>query len=457
MRARLFVLLAFALLALGVRMGVSSTAKHGVPAPGFAIAGFGAGTTGGEGYGTLTVTTLTDSAADGECGPHCSFRDFRAACIAAGGCKLALAALSGNVSLASPLVFDMPNATLDFSVGAANQGIQFLGFPLEFKASNTIVRHLRVRSSTGGTGDCISVLGPADGISLSHVSASACTDGAIDFGDGPGALTNVSLEYSILAETEKAMLISSGVTGCTIRRNLFVHNTTRSPNFGAVSVIGGITAQECEFTENLVHNFISATEIRSNTPLVDLLVNIRRNLYSRGSNTTDTHEKLPVRAKALACSDAQCTGVGVPCALCCAGAGDSTCDDDGGRAYVYSDGNVLRNTPSGALWSAQYGTLTGRDYEDANTTEETNTPNSMPTATCATPPCVQRVATPYTRPTPPTASAAEILADVLANAGAKSPCRDSADAGFVTDATNGTGPALPAPFGTPPTLTGACP
>jgi len=457
MRAHLIVLLAYSLLLLGVRMGVTSTARHGVQPPGFATAGYAAGVTGGEGYPTLPVTTLTDSPSDGVCGAHCSFRDFRAACIAAGGCKLALASLSGNVTLASPLTFDTPNVTLDFSAGAANQGIQFLGFPVELAASNMVVSNLRVRSVNGGTGDCISILGPADGIYLSHASASACADGAIDLGDGAGALQNVTIEYAILAETDKAMLVSSGVTRCTIRRNLFVHVTTRSPAFGATSVIGGITAQDCGFDESVVHNFVSATEIRSNTPLVDIRVNVRRNLYSRGSNTTDTHEKLPVRAKALACSDAQCTGVGVPCLLCCAGAGNSTCDDDGGRAYVYSDGNVLRNTASGALWSAQFATLTGRDYEDANTTEETNTPNSIPTATCSTPPCVQRVATPFDRPSPPTASPSEILSDVLARAGATSPCRDSADAGFVADATAGTGPALPAPFSTPPTLTGPCP
>lgn len=355
-----------------------------------------------------------------------TLRAANATCAAIGSCELDFRLPAGaTIELAGNLIWTASNALIDCSRGASGQGFQITGWGVYVAApSNVEVINCRFRRSEGANRDCLAVTA-GSGHRLHHNSMAWCTDGALDAGDGSSAIHDLTIEYNLLAETPKVMLIAAGTDQVTVRRNLFVSNGSRQPSLAATKVIGGITAQHHHVLENVVYGGIYGFEARSHARAVDIFANVIGNLYKRGPAPS---VKLPVMSKML--------------------------DPNGGNVYVFVASNQLRDGPPGREWSALY-PLSGDDGLDAATIEEWNQPDTWPRETCKKKPCRQRMAVPFAGPLP-TETGDAVYDDVLARAGATLPCRDALDRRFVNDVRNGTGPAMPPPQGTLPDLTGSC-
>jgi hypothetical protein len=201
----------------------------------------GARTKGGEGGPTVTVTSLKDS------GPG-SLR----AVLSESGPKVVAFAVGGDIPLERALIVRHPHVTLAGET-APSPGITLRGATLRIKASDVIVRHLRVRVGAGPGDspedrDGIAVLGSPEGdrvvenVLIDHCSVSwAIDEGISTWHAGVRAIT---IRDSIVAETldrsihpkgghSMGLLVGRHSKGVLIYRNLLAHNQFRNPGISA--------------------------------------------------------------------------------------------------------------------------------------------------------------------------------------------------------------------------------
>ncbi|NQT51583.1 hypothetical protein HQ576_06015 [bacterium] len=187
--------------------------------------GFGAIAKGGEGGRAISVTSLADS------GPG----SLRAA-LAASGARIVQLAVEGTVELKSPLRVRHGRVTIDGSsapgkgVTLHHHGIHFVG-----DCDDIIVRHLRIRVTTGGSsGDCLLFWGHEGGtverVLVDHCSLMGATDENVNTW---GKVRDVTFQWTIIAEGRRphSMGWLSGASSdrVTIHHCLFAHNADRSP------------------------------------------------------------------------------------------------------------------------------------------------------------------------------------------------------------------------------------
>jgi hypothetical protein len=223
------VLVALGALALGAPDG-TRPAPSGATATPVAPEGFGAATRAGDGQGRHHVTSLADA------GPG-TLRDALSA-----GHRWIVFDAPGTIALESRLRVRGAFITIDAS-GAPPPGITVRHHGLHIDgrdgAHDVVVRGLRIRGSAtrdtnvNTSNDCISVSHGAYNVLIERVSVSGCSDGAIDIiGDpaGQSAPTrDITVQWSLLADTRKTMLIKYGTTRISLHHNLLVRGLVRLP------------------------------------------------------------------------------------------------------------------------------------------------------------------------------------------------------------------------------------
>ena len=200
--------------------------------------GFGARSAGGAGGPELRVTNLDDS------GPG----SLRAA-LSTSGPRVVRFAVEGTIELESPLVVTEGRVTLDGET-APGQGVTIRNHGIHFRGDckDIIVRHLRVRVTTGGSsGDCLLLWGVNGGtverVLVEHCSLMGATDEIVNTW---GQVRNVTVQWTILAEGRlphsMAWLSGVGSDQITIHHCLFANNADRSPKLqgGRYDVVNNV-------------------------------------------------------------------------------------------------------------------------------------------------------------------------------------------------------------------------
>lgn len=235
--------------------------------------GFGASTKGGEGGDVLTVTTLKDRGAG-------SLREA----LARRGPRVIRFGVEGTIVLERRIRVEHGRVTLagetapGKGITLLNHGIQFVG-----DCDDIIVRHLRIRVTTGGSsGDCLLFWGNKGGaverVLVDHCSLIGATDEGFNTW---GNVRDLTCRWTIIAEgPNKAdhpkgfhnygWLSGKGSDRITIHHCLFADNIDRSPKLS-----GGVY--------DLVNNVISNWSNNNATKIEEgARVNVVRNCYLPG-------------------------------------------------------------------------------------------------------------------------------------------------------------------------------
>lgn len=200
--------------------------------------GFGASAAGGHGGRVITVTSLNDS------GPG-SLREA----LSAHGPRIIRFAVEGTIELKSPLVVTEGRVTLDGDA-APGQGVTVLHHGIHFRGDckDIIIRHLRIRVTTGGSsGDCLLFWGVDGGtverVLVEHCSLMGATDEIVNTW---GQVRGVTVQWTIIAEGRPphsmGWLSGTGSDRITIHHCLFAHNADRSPRLagGLYDVVNNV-------------------------------------------------------------------------------------------------------------------------------------------------------------------------------------------------------------------------
>lgn len=208
--------------------------------------GDGGSTSGGAGRAGMRVTTLADS------GPG-SLRDA-----VSQGDRMVVFDVAGTISLQSALVIGGSSLTID-GTSAPSPGITLrdAGILIDGAAIHDVrVQNLRVRSPGRNypEGDGITVKNGAHHVVIDHVSVDGCADGNIDITRGAH---DVTVQWSVLSNCNKNMLINYQAQRLSIHHNLFVDSRFRNPDVSYTdeftpNVSPGTTA---DVSNNLVWNW----------------------------------------------------------------------------------------------------------------------------------------------------------------------------------------------------------
>lgn len=200
--------------------------------------GFGAIANGGRGGKIITVTTLNDR------GPG----SLRAALTAAGP-RIIHFAVEGTIELEERLLVNEGQVTIDGST-APGRGITLLHHGIHFcgDCDDIIVRHLRIRVTTGGSsGDCLLFWGNDGGtverLLVDHCSLMGATDESVNTW---GRVRDVTCQWTIIAEGQRphsmGWLSGADSDRVSIHHCLFAHNADRSPKLqgGRYDVVNNV-------------------------------------------------------------------------------------------------------------------------------------------------------------------------------------------------------------------------
>lgn len=340
------------------------------------IEGFGADTLGGTGGTTYTVTSLEwDAGVEGTL-PWA---------LAQAGPRIIQFAVAGVIE--PPARFSIPNdTTLDGSTapgaGACIKGCASVGSdsPATWP-SNIIISHMRFRPGSVSEGDCLTLMGTY--IVLDHCSLSWGNDEALGFknlyasGDPERFIT---VQWCLLAYSEKGCLCSPAGHKTTFHHNLWVHNYHRNP-----VVAGGDFAHLVDIRNNVVYDFGEfGIGIKG-----DAYANVVGNYIILRSAR---FEKAPV--------------IGIQ---------DGNLPADPERLQIYCSGN------SGPGTRGDYGTPYADEWEEVRR-------DNLSVASLDF-----RALSAFDCPAVTTTSAEQAYTDVLAGAGATLPARDTYDAAMVVD------------------------
>jgi pectate lyase len=208
----------------------------------FMAEGFGAKATGGHGGGMIEVNSLNDSGS-GSLRSALSMR----------GPRIIRFTVEGTIELQSPLVVTEGRVTIDGET-APGQGITLLHHGIHFRGDckDIIVRHLRIRVTTGGSsGDCLLFWGTDGGIVervlVEHCSLMGATDENVNTW---GQVRDLTVQWSIIAEGRPphsmGWLSGAGSDRISIHHCLFAHNADRNP-----LIAGGLY----DVVNNVIYNW----------------------------------------------------------------------------------------------------------------------------------------------------------------------------------------------------------
>lgn len=230
------------------------------------LEGFGTETTGGEGGASYVVTSLADD------GPG----TLRDAVEGTASNRVVTFAVGGTIKLERTLRISGHHITIDatdapapgITITAGNTGI--LGALLDIKeAHDIIIRNIRVTDAPDpSAGDNLRIWDGSYNIVIDHCSFRRGGDGNVDI---CVSARDVTIQWSIIAETVKNSLIRTGLTNISLHHNLFVYGNERNPQFD--------DARNVDMVNNVIYGWASnyGTRARNGTT-----GNIVKNCYIEG-------------------------------------------------------------------------------------------------------------------------------------------------------------------------------
>jgi len=135
-----------------------------------------------------------------------------------------------------------------------------------------VVTHLRFRDSTDvETGDTFRLYGSSHDIVVDHCSFRRGADGALDITQD---VHDVTVQFSIIAETVKNQLVSYGVSNLSLHHNLYARGAERNPQLD--------TSTNVDIVNNVVYGWGGnyGTRIRDGSS-----ANLVQNYYKAGPGT----------------------------------------------------------------------------------------------------------------------------------------------------------------------------
>jgi pectate lyase len=369
--------------------------------------GYGAQTTGGRGGTICEVTNLNDTGAG-------SLRD----CVEIQtGSRTVVFRVGGTIDLSQDIIINAAHSYITIAGQTApGDGIQLknAGIYIQDGGHDVVIRYLRVRPGsvaciaqgpTAKACDTVSAIAMwgetiqkrVYNIVLDHVSAQWAPDQNLTVWD---SVSDVTIQNSIIAEgateghskgSHSMGFISGGDIAIdtvhprtiSIHHSLFAHNEERNPLIGEPSIL--------DFRNNVIYYHLSwgAADFRQGKPFSSypasfntVQCNFINNIYKKNPNNSDNISFMLYLD---------------------------------GQSRVYISGNYTSAYPMG----------TDNDF-DSNNVKGGNA-------------SINQLSSPVSTPAITTDNTSEVLAKVLANAGANFPIRDSIDKRIVNDVTKGTG------------------
>lgn len=398
----------------GVRMENATTAQEAKDAPGDAESavakgacrvpafpgaeGFGAFAQGGRGGRIIEVTTLNSE------GPG-SLREA----IDAAGPRIVVFRVGGMIELASRLSIKEPYITIAGQT-APGGGITLKGNGVEkdllkISTHDVILRYLRVRHGPGGDSGGITIDGgDTHDVILDHLSVSWSVDENLTaWYDNQ----NITIQWSIIAEalnnsthsegphSKGLMLGSKGSRNISVHHNLLAHNVERNPRIQTDGLV--------DFRNNVIYNYgVAVGWITNDKGSASL--NYVGNYVKPGPNSDISRYEMEIDRRA----------------------------SEEGTVAVYVEGNLGPNRTDDSQPQERVVKPDGYDF---------------------------LVEQPHKAAVVTTTGAQEAYQQVLANAGATLPMRDSVDHRIVQEVINGTGQIIddPAQVGGWPVIAGGTP
>lgn len=207
------------------------------------LQGFGADTVGGAGGASYVVTSLADS------GPG-TFRDA----VSVSNREITFA-VAGTIELVSTVRVTGHHLTIDGST-APNQGITItaahegvLGALFDIRGANDIiVRHIRIVDAPDPVaGDNLRIWDGAYNIVIDHCSFRRAGDGNVDICINAH---DVTVQWSIIAETAKNSLLRTNLTSISLHHNLFINGDERNPQLDDATSVDMVNNVICGWSSN---------------------------------------------------------------------------------------------------------------------------------------------------------------------------------------------------------------
>ncbi len=366
--------------------------------------GFGRFAKGGRGGRVIEVTNWNNSGAG----------SLRAA-LEASGPRTIVFRVGGTINLSDRITIVNPFVTIAGQT-APGGGIQLKGGGLRVRTNDVIIRHIRVRPGPTAPNpeshNALNIVSSAShDVIIDHVSMSWATDQVNGVG-GLGGPSNVSIQWSFITESlncanpphpdgchGKGSLIGGSGDNLSFHHNLLAHHPDRNPL---------VTTGDIDFVNNVVYyNSLNGTTLWP----VDSVIraNLLHNKYILASNPIKP-DKAPVRL-----------------------IGGATFNSGSG---IYLKGNIHTNVRP------------DNSGPEDNVIRRSSGPPDFPVVTSR-----------YTHPQVTTTNAFQAEIDVLAQAGATLPVRDSVDTRIVNEVKNKTGKIIndPSQVGGYPTLASGSP
>ncbi|HEX6024448.1 MAG TPA: Ig-like domain-containing protein [Solirubrobacter sp.] len=209
------------------------------------------------------------------------------AALAASGPRTIVFEVGGTITLASALSVTSPYVTVAGQTAPA-PGVTLRGQGLHIRTNDVLVQHIRIRPGVTGTEvDGLRILGPAYNVVIDHVSASWSSDE--NFSTSGSSPRDVTIANSISSEAimkSYGMLIHDSSDRVAVVGTLFAHNADRNPYFK-----GGTSGV---FVNNVVYNWVDGVAYTADPDGGGASqISMVGNAFIHGANTTQSR---PMRA-----------------------------------------------------------------------------------------------------------------------------------------------------------------
>ena len=229
--------------------------------------GFGRFATGGRGGSVYKVTNLNDS------GPG-SLRDA-----VSQPNRTVVFTVGGLITITSRII--VKNNITIAGQTAPGQGICVYGDGFAFSgASNTIVRHIRIRMGINGeSGKDAIAIAHGNNMIFDHVSVSWGRDGTIDVNPDSGAeIYNLTFQNCIIGQglqTHSTGGLMQSTGGVSILRSLYIDNNSRNPKVKGKN----------QFVNNIIYNWVASAYIEGDSDGLSE-ANASNNYFIKGPNSS---------------------------------------------------------------------------------------------------------------------------------------------------------------------------
>lgn len=215
--------------------------------------GYGKHTTGGRGGKVYTVSNLNDSGEG-------SLREA----LEASGRRTVVFSVAGNIELEKRILITNGNLTIA-GQSAPGDGITVQNHPILVRASNIIIRYIRIRVGDRSKREYDAFAGNKQkNIIIDHCSVSWGNDEVASFYDNQ----NFTMQWCMITEALHHSYHSSGPhgyggifggRGATFHHNLIAHHFARLPRFNGARYHKQPKQEIVDFRNNVIYNWVNFT------------------------------------------------------------------------------------------------------------------------------------------------------------------------------------------------------